>query len=433
MGVSTSQSLGSLGSNEVVSKYLTFDCRTSTRPPPFLPLLLSLSRRVRRTSIQGQTRSDPLDHGPGSVLLEAEDEDNPTSEDHLTGVQRMANALESRDSASEASEDEGNPARLVPQWTGGSDSSVWEKWGLKKQNTGSSTGGAGGGEYGSPTRRVSSRSDKSFRLSSSPEKDEVTKTAPATLNGEDEGAGGTMKAPLPNLVRHQGEGGTDEPSPPPPYLSPVLGEETAASTFPSRLVTTPLLDVQKRSDRQSVTPTPDRLQRTDPWDLARDTPSKVIADGVDLATTDPYRVLRRGSVGRRAGGLRQTTLRGKLNASTHDDDKDADDAEYDSSDESRGMRKVTLRPNRSITESNSSTSPSAKSSREVELECQLVQVLERVKVLESRLEDDDFQTQKESRAGRLAETVGELPGYLFLVGFGVGAMVVRVLLGRRRV
>lgn len=399
--------------------------RSSGRPPPFLPLLMTISRRLRRASLQGNI-PDPLDSS-NSVLLETDEE--PT-DDGISGVKRMANAFEMRDSQSasdisSASEAEDEGRMLRAQLTGGNQG--WERWGLKRQHTGGSSG-------------VSRETAQEDLLGSSSEEQVVTPLIdlPMDVDSEDE-KGGTIKAPPPGLGDLNLLGVEEEDA-------SLLSVEDKRSREGS-----PVID----RSRSEVTPTPERPIPTSTG-LGFSPEHLSPPEG----TTSPHK----SPAGSRYGSIRSKgrvpTLRGK---------KPPQVDGYDTSDEGLGgtSRKVTLRPAhahiRSIFDLEADMKASAgKSKREVELENQLAEVIERVKLLETKLEQastppspalssSSALSRGRSRTtsgpveyllGRLGVVgtdddglptrVGELPGYLFLVGFGVGAVMMRVLFGRAR-
>ena len=428
----------------------------SSRPPPFLPMLLSLSRRLRRASLQGNP-PDVLDSA-SSVLLETDEE-----EDETTGVRRMANAIERRDSTSEASDAEEERV-LRAQLTGGNGG--WERWGLKRQNTGGSVGGT--------RRRDSIREELAQEHAglggqgTSPDEkivtplmgDEEIVRGPAVLahqddalgeresgieeasdeDGDDQGGpGGTLKAPPAGLAGPDAPAGqlSTSPSVEGMVLHPArLSREDSDGT------------PRSERSRSEVTPTPERPgPSTGGLGFSPQSEDGIVAPRAESPRPKPSPAASRYASLRGKG--RVPSLRGRT----------AEDG-YDTSDEaSAGGRKVTLRPSHAHIATIFDID--AKSPREAELEKQLAKVTERVKVLETRLEEASrpvsptSPSSTVSRAGTTTPTtgamgyvlgklgllpadeglptrVGELPGYLFLVGVGVGAVMVRVLFGRAR-
>ena len=361
-----------------------------------------------------------------SVLLETDEEEEP---ENVTGVKRMANAFELRESASLSDaafgSDMDEAPKLKAQLTGGSEG--WERWGLKRQNTGLKIG----------------KEKKVDLLASSPEEDIVTPLIEQDIkvgivdedDGEqDEDQVETIKA-LPSEPI--------EPSPPPPYTSPAPGTDTLNPDYPTRLTVsrcnstegTPKAD-GKRKERE-VTPTPDRVLSS-PSGLGFS-----IDDSLEAESNSSPRQERSPSNSRYSslrGKGRVPSIRGNLEDG------------YTTSDEAprQGSRRTTLRP--TTTSLNKLFEREEKTQRELELESQLSQVLDRVKVLEERLavvsrpgspvSDSSVSGVMELIFGRvgkrengddgLPRRVGELPAYLFLVGFGVGAVMMRVLFGRAR-
>lgn len=388
---------------------------------------MTVSRRLRRASLQGGV-PDPLDSS-NSVLLETDEE---ATDGEISGVRRMANALEMRESqsasdVSSASEAEDEGRVLRAQLTGGSQG--WERWGVKRHHTGGSVGTSAG---------VAS----SEVLGSSPEEKVVTPLmdmdSHMEIEEEDE-RGGTIKAVPPGLTEVSISEQQDENS-----MTQFLDV-----VKPQSIEGTPRRD-QSRSE---VTPTPERPIPT----------SSGLGFSPDIAPSLPGTVSpAKSPVGSRYSSLRTKgrvpTLRGRR-PSTVDG--------YDTSDEGSGgtSRKATLRPSHAhistIFDLEEPQEKVAKSVREVELEMRLAEVMERVKLLETKLEEasrpsspslsSSSALSRRSRIGSgpveyllgrlgvvgkdddgLPTRVGELPGYLFLVGFGVGAVMMRVLFGRAR-
>jgi hypothetical protein len=371
-------------------------------------------------------------------------------------VKRMATAYEARESGSE---DESLMEGLKAQSTGGS----MGGWGgLRRQNTGSSVGGPN-----LRARRESFMSaggmspvDRNVELrESSPESDIVTPF------DEDAGKAKGFKVELADTE----ESSPAEPSPPPPYTSPSKPDE-ASPAFPTRLTPLPTID---RHDRHSVTPTPERprhnssglgITTTPPSPSAHDeggsSPHMSNMQTHKLSGFNPYAALRRSSSSRSSSGNgpRLPTL-ASIRAQAGDSDTDAaDEAEVNSTSKWSTARRVTIRPNTVVGLFNPATP--TKSAREAELEDQLSTLLGRVQELETRLQSvetrpaiggekavsrpsspilDLFPEVVLDKLGLgafdddgMPKRLREIPGYLFLVGFGVGAVVVRVLLGRAR-
>ncbi|KAK4683726.1 hypothetical protein P7C73_g6502, partial [Tremellales sp. Uapishka_1] len=388
----------------------------TSRPPPFLPTLSALSRRLRRSSFQG--RLPPLPHtalpvpGDGSplsrhsVLMEEDDEDG---EEEITGVRKMANVFEPKDSTSESGEE----VALRAQWTGGSTSSEVEtRWGLRRTNTG------GSGTY-HPFGRKRRESGVSVGAMA-----DVEKEVPKQL------------AVLP---------GTSETSPPPPYASPNPEQQGSPSPSPA-------------------TPREDD-----------DTP----APGISLST---------GTIRSRSSTPSRTSVAAVPGGASSGDDRLLpsrgaqmwDEADLEGSRWTTAKR-INLKPNRveGIFETpppgSTHSTPSARrskhartasqsqSKREREMEGQMGVLMDRIKELETRLVTVEREREHSRPASPsplsssvshpvspspgyseqilrslgigtavdddgLPTRIRELPGYLFLVGVGVGAVIVKVLI-----
>jgi hypothetical protein len=255
---------------------------------------------------------------------------------------------------------------------------------------------------------------------------------------EEEGPGGTIKAPPPGL--------SDMPIPDPPDLLDApsfLNVEKPRST-----------EGTPKADRASkeVTPTPERP-----------IPS---SSGLGFSPEPDLP----SSPKKSPAGSRYGSIRTKSRPSTVRNKKASDADGYSASDEGAEhptSRKTTLRPIHAHISTifdleTADAQPPAKSTREVELEQRLAEMAARVKALEIKLKEASRpasparstsassiseRTRKDPGAveyllGRLGvvgldddglpRRVGELPGYLFLVGVGVGAVMMRVLFRRAR-
>jgi hypothetical protein len=411
----------------------------------------------------------------------------------ISGVKRMANEIEMRDSASEASEEDYarsphvQPTKLKAQWTGGSDQSGWERWGVKKQHT----GGSGSSKYAPPGARLvrsDSASSEVFKakeriegwkrdlpeasedkqevgeereysmeelLSSSPEKEvlvtplldqhDLMATIKASSSSPAQKTSGSLDIfDLPTQTEDQSASTAETP------VEPGLRAEDVGRGSRD---TTPL--AIKRDVRTDITPTPDRILKTRLG-------GKVKADsglGISpLADADSPHSPSRPPAGGKYGSI------GSSSSSRRPVDRQATLRRTDSDDDMPqvGGRRVTIKQ-------------TSKSTREVELERELERLNHRIRALEQRLAEPVAELpaagEPEAEAmGREAEanamgreqegkgkelvkaptrtegildrflgregddlptTVGQLPGYLFLVGFGVGAVMMRVLFGRR--
>ncbi len=318
----------------------------------------------------------------------------------------MANAYEARGSASEASGDEASPEKLKSQWTGGSDG--WKRW---KSDTGSS----GGYLRKSRESTLSQGVDVEAAV-----RDEVRESSPdseiATPMEE------IVEEPTLNAVMEDPAG----PSPPP---QPLPAEAPIRKSL-TRL----------RSDR-SITPTPDRCV---PSGLGIspltpiDTPSPPhMSNMAQHKTTgiNPYAALRRISS---PNGSRLSSMRSSSSP---------EDAET----RSTTSRRVTLRPD-PVHGLFRDPPQQDKTEREMEMETQVASLLDRIKDLESHLDRisrpaspvrpmlaifpevilDKLGLGPFDPDDPLPKNIIQLPAYLFFVGVGVGAVMVRVIFGRVR-
>lgn len=519
------------------------DC---SRPPPFLPLLQSISRRLRRTTLQGRLSgadheakldldSDGQGLGPGSILLE--EDESPSPDEKMSRVKRMAHAWESG-SASESEDVHTGSTPLKPQWTGESDrSAIWRRW---EGRTGAGAG-AGAGVIGiGRARRQSANSvggmadtETSPRLSArnlsgssaSSMEDSIETPLISTLNssldtsvetildsimqddseGEHEGQGGTVKGVPKHMALVQ-----NEKSPPPPYTSPDPAEGSPAS-FADLLRAPEMPDAPSERSRSSVTPTAERpTSVTDSTSGEMHNPPQVATERFDsphthsrntlsrATGTNPYRTLRRSSNSHSAPGTTRvptlTSLRPAQVTGTGTSESEASDDEANDSPRVKipgstrwsTARRVTLRPTHVNTvfastaaaaaasgpPADAKPQPPQPSAKEKEMAEQVATLIARIKELENRLASvEDSQptlpptpklaptptptpvpTLKRPTSPVLAmlpdsvlESLGlippedglptsvrQLPAYLFLVGVGVGAVMVRVLLGRSK-
>ena len=398
--------------------------RQPDRAPPFLPLLLTLSRRLRRTSLQGNSRSSDASDRDIPLQTDEEEEIGTEDEEEFSGVRRLANIIETRSSssASEASEDEGREARRHSRYRHiTSDSGAWEKWGLKPQHTGSGLG---------------SCSDSPSQPLTSPTTSGSSNVGASTPSGPSSSA----SAPSPGCGNASSPSALEQVSPPPPYCS----------QFESPSVH---LTVMDDGDQNDGTPRASRNTSTFS-DLSPDsrTPSKshsarvFVPSPMETSPTPPEE--------------RYTSLQSKLRRSVRNL-RTQNEGELDT------RRKEKPRP--SIPESLFSTTAEekAKTERERELEEQLADVLNRVKSLENRLSEEKDESgtttptprnisspptpaaeeQKDTAREKSwrdmlalttfgpdgARSVPALPAYLLLVGVGAGAVVLRLALSGRRV
>lgn len=446
------------------------DFSNASRPPPFLPLLQSISRRLRRSSLQSRIARTSDSHrsstvtaiadesalGTGSLVLE-EEEVRSDDEAELTGVRRMANAFDARGSASEASGDEEpGPEKLKAQWTGGSTSSEsWKRVELKRNDTGGSRAGGF-----TRKRRESLQSQGGMAdVKSSPvgRNDEVRESSPDSEIGTPMDDVAEEVDMSRSTIKGEVEVSTtelEEPSPPPPYASPSSLTQSPRVDLPTRLLReeTPL-----RSDRSSITPTPDRPHESSSLGLSPstpiDTPSKESVGFSHMSHmlehktlgVNPYAALRRTSSTNSANGGSRLPSISSIRSSTPGDDE-LEATRWTTA------RRVTLRPDPVQGLFRAQATSPEKSHREVEMETQVASLLDRIKDLETRLNRVSRPSTPVSpmlaifpeiilnKLGLgafdpddpLPKRIIELPAYLFFVGVGVGAVMVRVLFGRAR-
>ncbi|WWC99372.1 hypothetical protein V866_006273 [Kwoniella sp. B9012] len=499
----------------------------TTRPPPFLPLLQTIARRLRRHSLSGRIESVPSNpddsFGKGSILLEeSEDEEQ---ENEMTGVKRMANAFDARSSSSSVSdsgtsgdEEDNGMGKLKAQLTGESVTERWKAWEDKLDRN---------REIGRKVSDVSSMgsiSEQEGYTSSASAKS--TNHLPEEEEGEDEEqGGGTIKAPPPQAAALNF---TEGLTPPPPYTSSFPDPDHMNSRAMPTLVEclTPERTREREEGRFSVTPTPERpsgqgnaglgimtpspspdstpcrsTRRGGGSSFSSSSPSKHMKNISNHPNINPYAALRRrSSSGPKYPSVRDLNVQ-LVKGDVPDEEGDVDGEEEEeeegylrpaqkspaaanfAGEELEGSRwttarRVTLRPSKVQSIFDETTSTSTSSSMIMDrhshdqgegdkrkMEGQMEVLMNRIKELEDRLENvtsttDDKSPRKrknrdvvnndnhtrsildllglgssakrEDGDDKLPRTVRELPVYLFLVGFGVGAVMVRVLFGRSR-
>jgi hypothetical protein len=368
-------------------------------------------------------------------------------------------AIHSSASDASASGDESGPPR--GQSTGDHRREVWKRWeaemrprALQRQDTGSSIGSfcsvdevALAAARGSDIQPAPAASEEEITTD---EEDQGGTIKPNSWSAATASALAKDKSrvsviPLGASTSSASSSGT---SPPPPYAS---GLDTSPEKGSNNL-STPLRP--SRSASHSVTPTPDPQRYATSTSVSKtpDSQSPVPASA---------RLSARQSLGRSTSRRIPKAVQVEAEA-----DKGAEtDDELDTGGHYSAARRVTIRPtprisSKSIFASSATATTPAKSSRELELEKELADVKDRLKELEVRLNSvipepaaaevvkglDATIPAQGSRVGYLMDklglgrkqgddglptTVRELPVYLFLVGFGVGAVVVRVLFTRR--
>ncbi|WRT63702.1 uncharacterized protein IL334_000625 [Kwoniella shivajii] len=511
----------------------------TTRPPPFLPLLQTIARRLRRHSFSGKIESVPAhpddSFGRGSVLMEEDegeceiehDDNNANAnengdvdegEDGISGVRRMAIAFDARSSASEtsntssASGDEDEiPIKLKPQWTGESVNERWKAWEgrsdtyITKSNR---------NRKASDVSSITSDQDHQNRFITEKnlqdmisQNHEILSSSASESEEEDENEhGGTIKAP-PAAISNQSTSINEGLTPPPPYTS-SFPDTNLSNRVTSTLPTlTECLTPERANDgRYSITPTPERTSNNglgilDPSACSPDTtPSKASHTNPnpnqDSSSSphmknisnhqNPYAALRRRSSSSSkypSTNIRNLTLvNNNHNNGNHDhiaNDEEDDDEEGDlqpaqrspanpnfiiANEELQGSRwttarRVTLRPSKVqnvFDNDEHHTDNNIDQDKDNNMADQLNVLMNRIKELEHKLEDvtkpksmQDKVVKRDNKTYSILDLIGygdnnkndddglprrvrELPAYLFLVGVGVGAIMVRVLLGRGR-
>ncbi|WWC66711.1 uncharacterized protein I206_100615 [Kwoniella pini CBS 10737] len=491
----------------------------TTRPPPFLPLLQTIARRLRRHSLSGRIESVPANpddsFGKGSILMEEnEDEEEDVGSDELTGVRRMVNAFDAKSSSSvsesSASGDDEEAGKLKPQLTGESVGERWKAWEERL------------GDTRRRNRRVSDVSSVDSMSDRYIYRNEVKMEDEHEV--EEANAGGTIKAPLsvPSLATSGSHDQVTLPqgmTPPPPYTSPFFDSTDRLPIQHLPTLTECLTPERPNDGRYSVTPTPERTSNAGlgistpllPTSSPDNTPSKVNTSSYNQSEgcsphmknmsnhsvkgSNPYAALRRTSSS--GSNVKHPSVK-QLNLVNHNClDEEEEEEGYLSGaqlspanaqfagEELEGSRwttarRVTLKPSKvqNIFEGESISHASSivdiENDKSIQLkddlskqkemvENQMNILLNRIKELENKLDnvknvntnDIDFEdkSKKQNEIKKLdkgifdilgfsrknsnendglPKTVRELPVYLFLVGFGVGAVFVRVLFGRSR-
>ncbi|WWC58285.1 uncharacterized protein I303_100823 [Kwoniella dejecticola CBS 10117] len=284
----------------------------TTRPPPFLPLLQTIARRLRRHSLSGRIESVPANpddsFGRGSILMEEnEDEEIEAGmeEDQISGVRRMANAFDARSSSSvsetSASGDEEDTAmRLRPQLTG---ESVGERWKAWEERSGDSDTKRRG-------RKVSDVSASSIENASDLDWDQkaVNMQDGGTTGGENQE--GTIKAP-PKFFSSTSTVGSQSHThipipvpqgmtPPPPYTS-AFPDNTNRLPIQALPTLSECLTPERRSEgRYSATPTPERPVDINAG-LGISTPTSSTAGDPSSAENTPSKLTSTSTTTSRAG------------------------------------------------------------------------------------------------------------------------------------
>ncbi|ORX34663.1 hypothetical protein BD324DRAFT_634403 [Kockovaella imperatae] len=296
------------------------DVWSTSRPPPFMSLLLTISRRMRRCSVQGGGLKTSYHRGEASVFQEEEsegpfiaagDEDDDDEEadfDKMSGVKRLAKVFESRavdGSGSDAGLDDNLiNIPLEPQWTGSSTTSSaagWERWGVKRRFSG---------------RYVSSG-----------------------LESRDASSSSSVPAAVTTQCGMEKDDTADSKSPPPPYASPALDlVPRSADIFASVSESSSAIRASETSPRPStpLSPAPELPMESDTSSSFSQSNTEAHA----REQVESYATLRRRQ--------RPTTPA----SSSAPFDLEHKETEFDVADESEcqdkdSARRTTLRPNES--------------------------------------------------------------------------------------
>lgn len=400
-------------------------------------------------------------YGTSSVLVEESEDDIHDAVPR--GVKGMAQAYDAiHSSASEASGDEGLD-HLRQTHTGNQQQQhrreVWKRWEaemrpvrLSRQDTGSSMG---------------SVDEVMLAAARGPISMAVAEAETSETDEDEEGLkGGTIKPSMgrttivPVELTSSASSSGSGTSPPSAYLSssPEKPDQNDNSNSSIQLIT-PVKQGPKqggRSASHSVTPTPDPLRTihlSQAGSPASEGPAVRSISSTNTNTNTDTIPNARQSLGR-------STSR-RIPTSTLDQDKGEETDDENDQTTRQGQRlyssarRVTIRPAPRVSSRAIFTPAPQKSEREVELETQLEEMKIRLEELEGRLNTvaaeitsnqvigNDagvasyifgklgLRTRQGEDGDGLPNTVKELPVYLFLVGFGVGAAVVRVLFSRR--
>lgn len=443
----------------VIKLMFAYSHTSVARPPPFLPVLAAMSRRLRRA---GSRFSDA---STGSSV----DDD---AKDQVTRVRRLAHAFEHISSASEASGDEAPSLSVLrEQLTGESvhgfgraaPRTETRNW-SRRDSVASVASVASGISAGSHARWHPSDSGDSAGASASvwvTQLDEeayarsnASPTAPLRAKAEAKAA--LELAALADLTQ---EKGGDSDSPPPPYApSPA---RTGLLFPPNASPTTP----EPASRSASLTPLrPARAISSSPEPDSPSPSFHMARMGVHRSNgVDPYGVLRRASPGNRPSAMLFTQP------------EEASDQENKPSAHWSTTRRATARPlrplNSSVSPATAPASPSKSTGtpgslrrrREGAMARDVAALTDRIRELEARLaavetpaaslsgsvlhsEGGEDKPKVLKRRGLLAvlgfadehgnePRLQDVPALLFLLGVGVGAgfsaVIVRTLLQRK--
>lgn len=455
--------------------------RSSALAPPFLPLLQSISRRLRRSSMSGRLSGPemPLSRvdsnndafGSNSVLVE-EEEMSPDEE--LSGVRRLAHRIETSSSASESEDPFHHVTPLRPQVTGESDRSEgWKRWGqhlgkgrARRTSLLSNASTGDGLAHNEASPSLSKRVLSGGSTSSQESTDSELLSTPH-LDGESSAAS-TIRAPPPGLVPAPLHFDSEDED----ILIGLRADERVAS-LSALLGPDAALGKRtpRRQDVSSVTPTRDRISPSEysphhDWPADADdlgavseasSDCEVILLGRQPSGSNSYGALQGSSPPQPAvstgraptlASLRQAQAQSGLphipplgsEASSEESLSSSDN--LDPGARLATARKVTLRPSQIR-----AASTAVPSERERDMEAQLSVLLDKVKRLEATLPSAGLaeaceEVEKQESSGlpssqpeaRVSSSMGFgiTTAVTFVAGVGVGAVMVKLMLGRAR-
>lgn len=356
-----------------------------TRPPPFLPVLAALSRRLRRRSAARVSDAN----------TEAESEHG--GEDQVTRVRRLAHAFDVISSASEASGDEGPSLSVLrEQLTGDSvhgfgratPKTEPRNWARRDSvaSVASAASGMSAGSLNSSRWRQRMVSDASDASASSAavwvteiaEHAARNESPTAPLRAKAEAKAALELAELASLAHSQAKDTSSKAandSPPPPYDTSVVPSPAAhpALLFPPTSVASPQTpDGATRSGSLTPLRPVHGPNSSSPESDSSPSPSHMHRMASHRAGgANPYGALRRSSRGARPTALMFTHEEAKSKEATPGGtnvDEDGDDADSDAENKPPNKhsqahwsttRRVTARPLRPLNPATLSPSPSA--------------------------------------------------------------------------
>ncbi|WVN90940.1 uncharacterized protein L203_106185 [Cryptococcus depauperatus CBS 7841] len=439
---------------------------STSRAPPFISLLKSVSRQLRRT-FNATAYSTRLSSRSPTLMEKEEfsDDDGPI------GVRRMIIAYDARSSALASSpsdagcDDQHEAPKLVAQHTGESVIERWRKW----EATGSLVMPSQHEDYVQGYGRKRNFSDASdlSRTSGTSSLSSVSETtspvmeellAEREIHMAESSADGNIKpaSPVKELLSDFALSDTTAGLTPPPSYTSSLGQSllfSVASENPSK---------PSNGDRKSVTPTPESPKSTGlhifsdliPADAEEHTQTPSVSHFPESHSRhhdEPSDDTRYPTIGLSLRRPYRQPL--ELVGDADDEHEEIEGGHWETA------RRVTLRATQPITQKLLKASTSGKLEQEVkgtEIEKQVERLVDRVRELEQKVEsvtsihstssvsNNAIQAKTDvsfidilglgkNEGDHLPRKVRELPVYIFLVGVGVGAVLVRICLGRHRV